>query len=76
MEAHTFTFKMLEIDKIREMISGEVKESTTNQVMMILKTHCQGVKLITVTDLRELLCDNLSPKHLFDVMHAVKSSQS
>ncbi|MBF0480254.1 MAG: hypothetical protein HQK81_08325 [Desulfovibrionaceae bacterium] len=75
MESNAFTFELLEIDKIREMISGEVEESTTNQIMMILKDNCQGVKLISVTDLRELLCDYLSPKHLFDVMHAVKSNQ-
>lgn len=75
MESHTFTFKLLEINNIREMISGEAEESTINQVMMILSNHCTEFKLITVTDLRELLRDYLSPKNLLNVMQAVKSNQ-
>lgn len=75
MESHMFTFDPLEINKIREMISGEVEESTTNQVIMILKEHCEGFKLISVADLRELLCDYLPLEHLSNVMQAIKSNQ-
>ncbi len=75
MESDMFTFKPVVIDKIREMISGELDESTTNQVIMILQSHCHGFRFISIIDLRELLCDNLSPKHLSNAMQAIKSNQ-
>lgn len=75
MEGNSFTFRPIEINKIREMFSGDVDDSTINQVMMIVKSRCHEMKLISVSDLRELICDELSQKQLTNVMQTIKSYQ-
>jgi len=75
MERNVFTFKPVEISKIREMLSGEIDESTINQAVMILKSNCHEHEFISLIDLRELLCEDLSQKKLASVMQAIKSYQ-
>jgi len=75
MERNVFTFKTVEISKIREMLSEEIDDSTINQAMMILKSNCHEHEFISLTDLRELLCEGLSQEQLESVMQAIKSYQ-
>jgi len=75
MENSVFTFKLIEINKIREILSGEIDESTINQIIMILKSNCHDHEFISLTDFRELLCEDLSQKQLISVMQIIKSYQ-
>lgn len=75
MERSIFTFKLVEINKIREMLSGEIDESTINQMIMILKSNFHDHEFISLTDLRELLCEDLSQKQLSSVMQVFKTYQ-
>lgn len=75
MESNIFTLRPVEINKIREMISDEVDDTTISQVMMIVKSHCHDKNMISICDLRELICEELSQKQLTKVMQSIKSYQ-
>ena len=75
MESNIFTFRPVDINKIRGMLTGETEDSTIDQVMMIVKSNCRDKNIISITDLRELICDELSQKQLTSVMQAIKPYQ-
>lgn len=75
MESNVFTFRLVKINKIRGMLSDELDDTTISQVMMILKSNCSEHEFISLTDLRELLCEDLSQKQLASVMQTIKSYQ-